>query len=476
VTDNSLDLNLAAAQHKRRGMVTNILLACAAVVAIVLTVLLLKNQASSPVDESIDSQHPKVPSTDAKTASSAKPFEDLYSQYVTDYEQDVQRLTELSVYNTEAEQFLSEVDAVLGLANSGKLNKAVAKLTVTLKNIDELYKKRDQHIEELGRSINQALELNAFSRAETTMETLISVSPSDPRIAGWSLSIERLPKLLSANREAHRARQENRPTDELTQLRIVRQLDPSDSNISERIQTLESRIKSDTYFWHIENSRNALDRGLFSDALKQLVKAEKTDPSGKEIADIRKKIAGEQKKRDLLNYIGNAENAIKNDDWKAAFENYGLAIQRGSTLSSVADGYQLSKSIVEARAEARRLLADPLSLSDPAVLRHANLLISNTQEYTSYSASYNHQIDMLSNLLVRAGEKRPLTIISDGLARIKVQGVGYVNPTDKKTIQLLPGRYKLFAQCKGYRDNLVEVTLPIDGIIAPVRVTCDERI
>ncbi|MEH6909490.1 MAG: hypothetical protein V7459_02810 [Oceanicoccus sp.] len=457
-------------------MLTNILIASVAVVAIVFAVLLLKNQAGSPAGESTESQYSKVPSADTANDSSAKLFEDLYSQYVTDYEQDLRRLTELSVYDIEAEQLISEIDDVLSLANSGKLSKAVAKLTTTLKNIEELYKKRDQHIEELGKSINQALELNAFSRAEATMEKFIAISPADPRIADWSLSIERLPKLLSANREAHRARQENRPADELAQLRIVRQLDPADSSVSERIQTIESQIKSDTYFDHIEYARNAFDRGLFSDALKQLSKAEKTDPAGKEIAVMRKKIAGEQTKRDQLNYIDNAENAVKNDNWQAAFKNYDLAIKRGSTLTSVANGYQLSKSIVEARAEVQRLLADPLRLSDPAVLRHANLLISNTQAYTSHSASYNNQLDMLSKLLLRAGEKRPLTIISDGLARIKVQGVGYVNPTDKTIIQLLPGRYKLFAQCKGYRDNLVEVTLPLDGVIAPVRVTCDERI
>ena len=81
------------------------------------------------------------------------------------------------------------------------------------------------------------------------------------------------------------------------------------------------------------------------------------------------------------------------------------------------------------------------------------------------------------SLLVNSKSKpRSVIIKSDGRARIKVQGVGYINPTKEKSISLSPGEYRLYAECKGNQTKLYEIVIPIDDEISPIRVACGREI
>ena len=67
-------------------------------------------------------------------------------------------------------------------------------------------------------------------------------------------------------------------------------------------------------------------------------------------------------------------------------------------------------------------------------------------------------------------------IQSDGEARIRVRGVGFIEPTTDRSVELMPGKYELFAECVGKRTRMYEVDILATGPLTELWIECGEPI
>jgi len=77
-------------------------------------------------------------------------------------------------------------------------------------------------------------------------------------------------------------------------------------------------------------------------------------------------------------------------------------------------------------------------------------------------------------MLDQMSRPREVWIESDGIAKIRVQGVGHIKPTEGKLVSLIPGNYQFHAECKGRKAKLYNLTVPLSDKQLPIKVICGD--
>lgn len=111
------------------------------------------------------------------------------------------------------------------------------------------------------------------------------------------------------------------------------------------------------------------------------------------------------------------------------------------------------------RTELERILDAPERLSSVAVADNAKGLVSKAGDVAELSPSLADASRKVARLIDEYGRKVSIRILSDGVTRISVQGVGQVGVTTDRTIQLRPGSYVFEGARAGFRSKLIPVDI-----------------
>jgi hypothetical protein len=171
-----------------------------------------------------------------------------------------------------------------------------------------------------------------------------------------------------------------------------------------------------------------------------------------------------------------AARAIAVDDWNVAQGLYYSALAIDAENKNALDGVRLSDEIVDFSTQIVALLKTPERLSDVRVARFAKELLGEADVYLEFSGKLQELAENLEHALRERGKPAKILVESDGKARIEVRGVGYIEPTLEKIIELLPGHYAFYAHCKGRIVEQVLLEVPVNQPVVGVNVVCGRKL
>jgi len=383
---------------------------------------------------------------------------------------------ENGIYGNHAVDLVKKLDGLFDTANKSTQPEVVQQIKVDIGIAEELIDKLQADIDKSLTALDKAfltLDAQAFN---LELANLVLVAKNDGRVLLWQKKKNQVLAYFIYRLKADKAHAEQRDEIELEALRRILELGFNTPSTESRAAQLQTNIARKKYGFHINETMSYIDQDDFKLANKEIKKASKLFPDERQIIELERIISTNLQGIEVSLLIERADVYAENDQWKQAMKSYSDALSVRDSDRLAAEGYARASNILRLKEGLLDIYSNPLRLKDINVFKFAQGLLVKSYASLDRSRSLAKLYQDVDSLISSKMAPRSVFIASDGKARIKVQGVGYINPTVGKAIKLLPGKYRLYAECKGYKTKLYEVIIPIDNEITPIRIICGTKI
>lgn len=334
----------------------------------------------------------------------------------------------------------------------------------------------DQIFEENLEKAASLLAEENYEGAKLHIEKALSVYAQSPAALELAREIETLPQILVLLNGARAARAENDLEKEYDFLGQVLGVDPEREEVKNRLEVLAGLIKSRNFDRHISSGFAGIETRQAKKARTHYREAKKIDPQRPELSILMDQLLDLEKSIRVNQAVGQAELAIRQDDWQKARLYFASAAKDAPENKTVAEGLQRADHFIELLASLGRYLKNPYRLSNSDVRKEAKKRLVQAEQVSGYSFAIKTQALQLSELMTRVNRLIPVTVISDNKTYVLVRSVGKVGVVFQKNIELKPGNYTFEGARKGFKSKLVQAFIPYDQDSFRVRVICDELI
>ena len=385
-------------------------------------------------------------------------------------------LPENSIYGNQATGLVSELDRLFDTAKKSNQVQVINQIKVNLDLAKELIDKLQIDIETAITRLNQAFQSLDVKSFKQELANLVIIAKNNEQVFLWKQKKDGVLEYFKYQLKADRARAEQRDEMELASLEKVVELGFGLSNTESRITRLKDNISNKKYALHIKETTDYIDQGNFKLASSEIAKASNLFPNRAQIKELERTVSINLQRIQVIALIAKADAYGQWDQWALAQNTYSEALSISNADRLASEGRARAINILKLKEGLLDIYNRPLRLKDMTVLKFAQRLLAESKTVLYRSQSLNTLYQDVDRLLSSKMVPKRVFIQSDGKAKIKVQGEGYISPTEGKFINLRPGEYRLYAECNGYQTKLYEIIIPIDDEITPIRVICGDKI
>lgn len=333
-----------------------------------------------------------------------------------------------------------------------------------------------QAFTEAMQQAQQAYDALDYNRARLEIDRALIHRAGDEAAQQLSEKIELIPQLASLEKTIAVARAENNPSEELTLINKLLQIDSEREAMQQRATSLQSQLAVNRYDQHIARGHDAIDSQDLSTAKAQLNQARQLNPDRTENQQLAAAIAELESRLAYASSVAAAQEAQQADNWQTAVTEWKQALQQRPADKAISDNMARAERIVSLQQQMQALLANPYRLSNDLVKSKADIALIQAESVREASPSLNAMAKKLRDSINAVNKAVTVEVISDGETDISVRGVGVVGTTRSKKIELKPGTYQFEGKRQGYKSKIIEVNIPLDSASYQVSIIADERI
>ena len=429
-----------------------------------------KSELSSP--ELTATELPKIETGKFNNLS----FEQLFKQYHDDYKSGIGRQALLVWSEQRAQTVLAHIESASNQFAAGEIAKATEAMRQALQIAEELKQQESSESQRIKNSVVRAFEGGDIRAMRQAVDALANVNPEDSQLKALRKNLELLPELNELRASLQKYASENRPKLELETLQRIAALTELSAPQSERLAQLNQRFASIKFENLVAQTKQLIAQQRFQAAAENIQKLKGLRRDSQVIRQLLTGLETAQQSRNFNDAMRLAKKAQKDEKWKAAIANFRRALAAAPGDSEATEGLTLSTDVSDAINKHQELLLDPLRVADSEVNEYATKVVNQSDGLLGESKVLADLNAKLEEILSLAERERSVFIKSDGKTTIKVQGVGFVQPTLGKTIQLKPGVYSLFANCKNRKEVVRRLVVPLNDETVSIEVGCGEQI
>lgn len=352
----------------------------------------------------------------------------------------------------------------------GRHADALASLNAASQRAEAELEARDDAFTAAMNGAQAAYDADSHRQAVSEIDRALQLKPDSDAAQTLNTRIAKLPEVLSALSRAAVSRVENDLVAEEAHLTTALELDPSRSELAERRTEIQIALKDREFSARIESGlQNVLAQRL-DGARSDLRAARAIYPDRSETGVLNARVEALAEQLEFERLLADARAARQSDNWVAAEDLYARAGAIVPDDPQVAGGYELAGNINRLRNDLGKFLDQPERLASEAVAGNASDLVSRARDVSDLSPALARNAAAVANLIEAYATKVSVRILSDGVTRISVRGVGQVGVTTDRTIQLRPGSYTFEGTRAGFRSKLVSVDIPpgTDGLVLEI--------
>ena len=380
--------------------------------------------------------------------------------FQNDIEPDVTK-PEFAAWNEPAQRaLLAEKEAALDAFAQGQYADAAAKLAAVSKSASEELAARDTAFGEALGAARAAFADDNYEQASLHGARALQLQPDSKEAQDLGAGIAKLPDIRTALEKAAVARVENNLEAEAAELTAVLALDPARAAQGERLAAVRTELRERQFTARIDAGLgNVLGRKLGA-ARADLNAARSVYPDRRETRLLAEKIETLATALKFEQMVAGAKAAEQEDDWSAAKDFYARAGAIVPDDPNVTGGYQLATEINRLQLQLTDILDNPDRMASETVANDAAEQATKAQGIADLSPSLARMAQDVTHLVESYAQKVSIRILSDGVTRISVRGVGQVGVTTDRTIELRPGSYIFEGTRAGFRSKLITVDVP----------------
>ncbi|MAE55332.1 MAG: hypothetical protein CMK23_05000 [Porticoccaceae bacterium] len=417
------------------------------------------------------------------------------------------RIAEKTKYRKDAQLVLEKIVDVRDLLKSKSIEKWNAeKFNIALENIsigDDLYREGEylrsikQYREALDQlnnlkedaakiiestiiSANNNIEkLDSELTVEQTINSINLAFAIDKNNESIKLLKERslkLPDLFNKVMQSDQFISEQKYEDAFSVLSEAIMLDPYRKKTKTSMENLNKQIKEKTFIEFMSEGFEAMDQNNFSSARKVFNEALKTYPERPDINDALNQLESRESSFQIKERIKNAEANESLENWSEAKKEYEALLESDNSLVSLKARLINVRIRAELDEQLENLINNPLTLRSDELHQKAKKLLKTAQGINQRGAKLEKQIESVSKIIVQARNPIPVNFFSDNKTKVTIFKIGSLGLFEKRTIELVPGKYVALGQRIGFRDVRLDFAIEPNEVDKNISIMCVESI
>ena len=417
------------------------------------------------------------------------------------------RIAEKTKYRKDAQLVLEKIVDIRDLLKSKSIEKWNAeKFNIALENIsigDDLYREGEylRSIKQYREALDQLNDLkedaakiieSTIISANNNIEKLDSELTVEQTINSINLAFAidknnesikllkerslKLPDLFNKVMKSNQLISEQKYEDAFSVLSEAIMLDPYRKKTKTSMENLNKQIKEKTFIEFMSEGFEAMDQNNFSSARKVFNEALKTYPERPDIYDALNQLESRESSFQIKERIKNAEANENLENWSEAKKEYEALLESDNSLVSLKARLITVRIRAELDEQLENLINNPLTLRSDELHQKAKKLLKTAQGITHRGAKLEKQIENVSKIIVQARDSIPVNFFSDNKTKVTIFKVGSLGLFQKRTIELVPGKYVALGQRIGFRDVRLDFAIEPNEVDKNISIMCVESI
>ena len=417
------------------------------------------------------------------------------------------RIAEKTKYRKDAQLVLEKIVDIRDLLKSKSIEKWNAeKFNIALENIsigDDLYREGEylrsikqyrealdqlNNLQEEAANIIESTIISANNNIEkldselTVEQTINSINLAfdiDKNNESIKLLKERslkLPDLFNKVMQSNQLISEQKYEDAFSVLSEAIMLDPYRKKTKTSMENLNKQIKEKTFIEFMSEGFEAMDQNNFSSARKVFNEALKTYPERPDVYDALNQLESRESSFQIKERIKNAEANENLENWSEAKKEYEALLESDNSLVSLKARLINVRIRAELDEQLENLINNPLTLRSDELYQKAKKLLKTAQGINQRGAKLEKQIENVSKIIVQARNPIPVNFFSDNKTKVTIFKIGSLGLFEKRTIELVPGKYVALGQRIGFRDVRLDFAIEPNEVDKNISIMCVESI
>jgi hypothetical protein len=342
--------------------------------------------------------------------------------------------------------------------------------------LDELIVKADAVLEASLAAGYKALDARDATSAISQFQLALAID-SDNASASHGLSrANTLDEVLTHLESGYQHEKQGSLTRARAEFKQAFALDPEFEETQTALTRIIEKITDVEFRQTMSEGFASLHRNKFQVARKAFEKARQLKPQSSEPQDGLAQVTLNRRLQRIAEYRQSAETFAREEQWRAAADNYQAALQLDPTLVFAKQGKANSVARAELSEALDRHIERPDRLSDEQVLKNAMDLHANASSLADQGPRLRQQLAKLAELITMAQTPVRVRLESDNKTNVVVYKVGRLGRFTAHDLELRPGIYTIVGTREGYRD--VRHKLKVTAGQAPGRelIRCEDKI
>ena len=417
------------------------------------------------------------------------------------------RIAEKTKYRKDAQLVLEKIVDIRDLLKSKSIEKWNAeKFNIALENIsigDDLYREGEylRSIKQYRASLDQLNNLkedaakiieSTIISANNNIEKLDSELTVEQTINSINLAFAidknnesikllkerslKLPDLFNKVVQSDQFISEQKYEDAFSVLSEAIMLDPYRKKTKTSMENLNKQIKEKTFIEFMSEGFEAMDQNNFSSARKVFNEALKTYPERPDVYDALNQLESRESSFQIKERIKNAEANESLENWSEAKKEYEALLESDNSLVSLKARLINVRIRAELDEQLENLINNPLTLRSDELHQKAKKLLKTAQGINQRGAKLEKQIENVSKIIVQARNPIPVNFFSDNKTKVTIFKIGSLGLFEKRTIELVPGKYVALGQRVGFRDVRLDFAIEPNEVDKNISIMCVESI
>ena len=417
------------------------------------------------------------------------------------------RIAEKTKYRKDAQLVLEKIVGIRDLLKSKSIEKwSAEKFNIALENIsigDDLYREGEylRSIKQYREALDQLNNLqeeaaniieSTIISANNNIEKLDSELTVEQTINSINLAFDidknnesirllkerslKLPDLFNKVMQSDQFISEQKYEEAFSVLSEAIMLDPYRKKTKTSMENLNKQIKEKTFIEFMSEGFEAMDQNNFSSARKVFNEALKTYPERPDIYVALNQLESRESSFQIKERIKNAEANENLENWSEAKKEYEALLESDNSLVSLKARLINVRIRAELDEQLENLINNPLTLRSDELHQKAKKLLKTAQGINQRGAKLEKQIENVSKIIVQARNPIPVNFFSDNKTKVTIFKVGSLGLFEKRTIELVPGKYVALGQRIGFRDVRLDFAIEPNEVDKNISIMCVESI
>jgi hypothetical protein len=253
-------------------------------------------------------------------------------------------------------------------------------------------------------------------------------------------------------------------------------LDKDCTPAQNHLKRVEALIEERDFQRAMSDAMSAYNQNNLAQARSALNTAKKLRPADAAVRDLDQQIKNTEQRTELQRLNRQALNYEKAEQWGKALELYTSALTIDRAAGFAQRGKPRAEKFSELNREIQGYLSKPGDLQSSKHRAHARNLYDTALAIRDSGPKLKKKSGELHRLVELYSRTIPIILQSDDMTDVMIYRVGRLGHFLEHSLQLNPGHYKARGARSGYRDVIIEFSVPVSSTGMTVKIACKEMI